>query len=180
MDNNNITTLAELADYHDELTKKRDRIIMWHEARRMDNEVDAEMDVYRERGGNAGIPQRLKTLSTFWSDIIYGEEYQRAVFYNGTDNDRDLFMEWMEGYEGGYWDEETERMATNDDAEGHAWPEAAQFYGAVNVARAAGRLECAEDLLQEDGEFMERLRRARYGRATLVGRVIIVDYTTSN
>ena len=172
---NNTTAFDELKRHHQEMMKKRDRIIMWHEARRMDNEVDAEMDVYRERGGNAGIPQRLKTLSTFWSDIMYGEEYQRAVFYNGTDNDRDLFMEWMEGYEGGYWDEQREMMATNDDGPGHNWPEAAQFYEAVTVARDAGRLECAEDLLQEGGEFMDRIRRAFAEYRDPV--VIIVDDT---
>ena len=168
MDNNN-TTITELAQRHIELTEKRDRIIMWHEALRMDNEVDAEMDVYRER--DEDVPQRLKTLSTFWSDIMNDGEYHRAVFYNGTDNDRDLFMEWMEGYEGGYWDEQREMMATNDDD----WPDAApQFYEAVNAARDAGRLECAEDLLQEGGEFMERLHRA-----WIIARVI-VDYTAGN
>ena len=213
MDNNNnnpiiAETIAELVATVDEMTQKRDRVIMWHEALRAHNEVDAEMDVYIIR--DEDVPQRLKTISKFWSNIMYDEEYQRAVFYNGTDNDRDIFEEWMLGHEDGYWNEQREMMATNDDdgdddaIAGTPAERSAQFYEAVNVARAAGRLECAEDLLQEGSEFMERLRRARYGRATLIqqGRsladdeevirvtsadeffdalraVIILDYTTS-
>lgn len=125
-----------------EYNTKKAKIALWRESKCVVNDET-----------NAAISRPESII--YWEDIYCDSDFQRIVFYNGTDNDRDMLKEMIKDkYE---WDSDMVMMfpKTYDDFEelyaedemGDDKYKAAekQFDDAVNHARKAGLIVPAEE-----------------------------------